>query len=220
MNQNVALRFDDLSEETAAAADASFIVKARFVEAADTMRHIDIKGIRPAVLKAFWPEHAMEYNEIRLRYRPSAIAISRAEEVMYGWMLDFVRDEERRTLIGRWSMCMAAPHIAGSFRDFCRTTNRIRRTAERRLLSEFHHVSSEIIKNAQSLHEPDWARVSPMMPNSGSDLHKIRTPLVRYQLHDLPDENRPVNDPQHPDRIALIKRLERANRRRKRKQAA
>jgi hypothetical protein len=215
MNQNIALRFDDLSEEAAVVADVSMIVKARFVEAADTLRHIDVKGVRPAALKAFWPEHALEYNEIRVRYRPDAAAISRAEEVMYGWLLQHVRDDERRILLGKWSMCLAAPDIAGSFREFCKTTGRIRRTAERKLAGEIQHVSSQLIKNLQSLHEPDWSRVSPMMPNSTTDLHKMRIPLAKHDLYDLPAESRPINDPIHPDRIALIKRLEKANRRRR-----
>lgn len=214
MNENVRIQFEELSEEAAIIADTTIIVRARFVEAADTMAHIDVRGIKPAVLKAFWPEHSKEYNEIRLRYRPDAATISRAEEVMYDWLLKWVRDDERRILLGKWSMSLAAPHISGSFRDFCRTTGRIRRTAERRLHGEIQHVSNELLKTAQSLHEPDWSRVSPMMPNTATDLYKMRIPPAKHDLYDLPVESRPVNDPLHPDRVALIKRLEKANRRR------
>ncbi|TCU10443.1 hypothetical protein [Rhizobium sullae] len=122
MNQSSALRLEDLTESAAMIADASLIVRARFVEAADILLHIYVRGLRPASLRAFWPEHVLDYKEVRLRYKPTSSAISRAEEVMYRWLLDYVKDEDRRVLLGKWSMCLAAPHIAGSFRDFCKKT--------------------------------------------------------------------------------------------------
>lgn len=218
MSQSNALRFDDLSEAAASVADTSLVVRARFVEAADTMLHIDVSGLRPAALKAFWPEHILDYTEIRLRYRPSSSAISRAEEVMYDWLLKFVPDEERRVLLGKWSMCLAAPHIAGSFRQFCQRTGRVRRTAERRLFNQFQVIAAEIIKIPQLLQQPDWQRVSPMMPNSATDLAKVETPVAASSTHWLPADAIPFHDPSSPDLAKLIKRLERANK--KRQQAA
>lgn len=194
MNQNIDLRFE-LSEAAATVADTSLIVRARFVEAADTMAH-DVRNIRPAVLRAFWPEHILDYKEVRTRYRPTASAISRAEEVMYGWLLQHVTDEERRVLLGKWSMCLAAPQIAGSFRN------------------EFSSITSALLKAAQSLHEPDWSRVSPMMPSSATDLDKVETPVATSQTHWQPADAKPIHDPDSPELAKLIKRLERANRRR------
>lgn len=219
MNQNIALRSDELSDGAAAIADGVPIVRARFVEAADTMLHMDVRGIRPATVKAFWPEHILDYKEVRLRYRPSASAISRAEEVMYGWLLD-VQDDERRVLLGKWSMCLAAPHIAGSFRDFCSQTGRIRRTAERWLHGEFQRISSAVINFPQSLQEPDWQRVSPMMPNSAIDFDRVRTPAAKHDMHWLPADAKPFHDPDSPELASLIKRLEKANRKRSRQSAA
>jgi hypothetical protein len=219
MNQNSALRFEELTEIAATVADTSLIVRARFVEAADTMLHLHVKGLWPADLKAFWPEHILDYKEVRLRYRPSASAISRAEEVMYGWLLD-IGDDDRRVLVSNWSMCLAAPHVAGSFRDFCRKTGRIRRTAERHLQNEFQRISSMIIKFSQSLQEPDWSRVSPMMPNSATDLDKVRTPVAKTETHWLPGDAKPYHDPDSPELAALIKRIEKANRKRRGRQAA
>ncbi|MHC2297879.1 DUF6362 family protein [Rhizobium mongolense] len=220
MNQNSALRFEDLTESAAQIADASLIVRARFVEAADTLLHVNVRGLWPAALKAFWPEHALDYKEVRLRYRPSASAISRAEEVMHGWLLEYVKDEDRRVLLGKWSMCLAAPHVAGSFRDFCKDTGRIRRTSERHLQNEFQRISSELIKFPQSLQESDWSRVSPMMPNSATDLDKVRTSVAKHDLHHLMDGANPVYDPLSPELAELVKRLEKANRRRERKRQA
>ncbi|MFA1674812.1 hypothetical protein ACDY97_19105 [Rhizobium mongolense] len=130
---------------------------------------------------------------------------------------EYVKDEDRRVLLGKWSMCLAAPHVAGSFRDFCRETGRIRRTSERHLQNEFQRISSELIKFPQSLQEPDWSRVSPMMPNSATDLDKVRTPVAK---HDLMDGAKPVYDPLSPELAELVKRLEKANRRRERKRQA
>jgi hypothetical protein len=221
MSQSNALRFDDLTEDAATIADASLIVRARFVEAADTMLHIDVSGIAPARLKAFWPEHIQDYNEIKIRYRPSSEAISRAEEVMYGWMIDHIEDDERRIILSRWSLCMAAPHIGGSFRTFCKETGRSRSTAERRIIHIFSRIAEAAIKIPQSLQAPNWSRVMPMMPNSATDLDKVRPPAVKYDLH---EGMKPNYDPNNPDHVklrkALIKRLERGNRRRRAQVAA
>lgn len=221
MYRNNALPSEDLSSHSAVVADAITIVRARFVEAADTMLHLDVRMIRPAAVRSLWPDiqpEPMDRVETMIRYRPSAAAISRAEEVMYGWLLDYVRDEERRVLLGKWSMCIAAPHIVGSFRQFCKKSGRVRRTAERRLFREFQHVSNEMLKTSQSLHEPNWSRVSPMMPNSDSDFDKVREPVARHALHGMTADGKPVYDPDSPELAALIKRMEKANLRRQRDQ--
>ncbi|ENN87837.1 hypothetical protein RHSP_47988 [Rhizobium freirei PRF 81] len=128
--------FEDLSQQAAEIADLSLVVRGRFVEAADTMVHLDVRGVRPDRMRTLWPEvlpEPMDHADIRVRYRPSAAAISRAEEVLQDWLRIHVRDEERRILLSRWSVCLAAPYVAGSFRDFCARTGRVRRTAERRI---------------------------------------------------------------------------------------
>lgn len=83
---------------------------------------------------------------------------------MYGWLLDYVGDDESRILVGNWSMCTAAPRLAGSFRQLCKKTGRSRSTAERRLDHAFERVALAILKNAQPLQGPSWSRVMPMMP--------------------------------------------------------
>ena len=69
----------DLSIHAAEVADASLIVKARIVEAADTFAHMDVRGFSPATLRTFWPASPPDsqgygYNEVKVRYRPSASA--------------------------------------------------------------------------------------------------------------------------------------------------
>lgn len=168
----------DLSLHAAAVADVSIVVKARIIEAADTFAHMDVRGLRPAAVRTFWPasppsEQGYGYNETKVRYRPSAAAISRAEEVTFHWLTELVQDDERRAIVGMWSMCVAAPRFVGSFRSFCEKTGRVRRTAERRIDQQINAIAADLLKNGQSLHAPNWSRVSPMMPNQRSDFGKI-----------------------------------------------
>ncbi|WFU07659.1 DUF6362 family protein [Rhizobium sp. CB3090] len=212
-----ALQFDDLSERAAEIADLSVIVRARFVEAADTMIHLDVRGVRPDRVRTLWPDvlpGPTDHADTRIRYRPNAAAISRAEEVLQDWLLIHVRDQERRILLSRWSVCLAAPHIVGSFRDFCGRTGRVRRTAERRIQSEFQNVANALLTISPSLQEPDWSRISPMMPNSAGGFERVKTPPVKHETHWLPEDSKPVFDAASPELAALAKRLERENRRR------
>jgi hypothetical protein len=211
------LQFDDLSQRAADIADLSLIVRARFVEAADTMVHLDVRGIRPDRMRTLWPEvlpEPTDHADIRIRYRPSAAAISRAEEVLQEWLRVHVRDEERRILLSRWSVCLAAPHVAGSFRDFCARTGRVRRTAERRIQGEFQSLAGALLAIAPLLQEPDWSRIAPMMPNSPGGAERVKPPASRHKTHWLPDDARPVFDAASPELAELAKRLERENRRR------
>lgn len=212
-----ASQFDDLSHRAAEIADLSLIVRARFVEAADTMVHLDVRGVRPDRMRTLWPEvlpEATDHSEIRARYRPSAAAISRAEEVLQNWLRTHVRDEERRILLSRWSVCLAAPNVAGSFRDFCARTGRVRRTAERRIQGEFQTIASALLVTSPILQEPDWSRISPMMPNSADGSERAKPPVSKHETHWLPEDARPVFDAASPELDELAKRLERENRRR------
>lgn len=210
-------QFDDLSRRAAEIADLSLLVRARFIEAADTMVHLDVRGVRPDRIRTLWPDvlpESTDHADIRVRYRPSAAAISRAEEVLQDWLRVHVRDEERRILLSRWSACLAAPYVVGSFRDFCARTGRVRRTAERRIQNEFHNVASALFATSPVLQEPDWSRISPMMPNSASGAERVKSPVKKHETHWLPDDARPVFDAASPELAELAKRLERENRRR------
>ncbi len=70
---------------------------------------------------------------------------------------------------------LAAPRIAGSFRQFCKKTGRSRSTAERRVAHELERVVLATLINTQSLQGPSWSRVMPMMPNQRIDLDKVAT---------------------------------------------
>ncbi|MDE1995165.1 MAG: hypothetical protein KGI75_21865 [Rhizobiaceae bacterium] len=212
-----ASQFDDLSQRAAEVADLSLIIRARFVEAADTMIHLDVRATRPDQPRSLWPEvlpEATDHADGRQRYRPNAAAISRAEEVLQHWLLTYVEDEERRILLSRWSVCLAAPHIVGSFRDFCAKTGRVRRTAERRIQAGFQNIANALFPVSSFLQEPDWSRISPMMPNSAGGLDRTRAPVAKHDMHWLAPDAKPVFNAASPELAALAERLERENRRR------
>lgn len=201
MNQKSVLTFEQLNENAALIMELSFVVRARIIEAADTMLHLNVGTIRPSVMRTFWPTyqdetiggHSVGYgcNDTRTRYVPTSKAISRAEEVLYCWMPEYVLDDERRLILSQYSMCMAAPKKVGSFRSFCENTGRVRRTAERRLDAQIIDISAIIWKKAQSLQCPDWSRVSPMLPKSGIDLGKMAT-----VMHWMSEGAKPIHRPE------------------------
>lgn len=174
-------------EYEAALADLITIVKARFIEAADTIAHMDVGQIRPSRERSLWPLMQVEQfaigghhpgygiNGNHVPYRPTSKAISRAEEVLYGWLLKFVVDDEQRILVGKWASCQATPRRAGSFRSFCQNRGLSRSTADRRVDKALKGVAVALLKNAQSLQGPNWSRVMPMMPNQRIDLGKMAT---------------------------------------------
>ncbi|TKT79996.1 hypothetical protein [Aquamicrobium sp. LC103] len=166
-------------------ADLITIVKARFIEAADTIAHMDVGRLKPSRERSLWPAYLTEnvgghhpgygINGNYVPYRPSSKTISRAEEVMYGWLLRHVANDESRMLVGKWAACQATPKRVGSFRDFCKKNGISRSTADRRVADAFKAVAAAILKNAQSLQGPNWSRVMPMMPNQRIDLGKMAT---------------------------------------------
>lgn len=200
MNQKTALTFEQLDENAATIMELSFVVRARIIEAADTMLHINVGMIRPSAIRTFWPTyqdetiggHSVGYgrNDTRTRYVPTSKAISRAEEVLYRWMPEYVQDDERRLILSQYGMCMAAPKKVGSFRSFCEKTGRVRRTAERRLDAQIIDITTFIWKKDQFLQCPDWSRVSPMLPRSGIKLDKMAT-----VMHWMSDDAKPCNQP-------------------------
>ncbi|MFC3207387.1 hypothetical protein [Aquamicrobium soli] len=174
MNQSTGLRFDWAA--AADLADIHLVVRARLIEAADTFQHIQLRGLSPSDRSGFWPEAALDYSEVSLRYRPSASAISRAEEVYHSWLPDLVTDDAHRYVLGQYAACMAGASTWGSFRNFCDKTQANRRTPQRWVDAEINGIAQYFCKSARSLHVPNWSRVSPMLRVSGIDLAKMSRP--------------------------------------------
>lgn len=167
----------DISEDAALIADMMIVVKARFVEAIDTDEQVSTRLECPPAVRSLWPATqsiGSENDPVPNIWRPSALAISRSHEVMHGWLIDFVPDLEHRRLILAWSASMARPKKYGSFARWCKKSGRVRRTADRRLLSALSIVAALIHKNGKSLLAPDWNRVSTLAQVSGMELGKVR----------------------------------------------
>jgi hypothetical protein len=192
---------NDLSADAALIADASLIVRARFVEAADSFAHVSVRGVAPSTASGFWPAMTSDQvdGEYRERYRPSSAAISRMEEVMQGWLLDHVAEIEHRILIVRWSACLAVPRMVGSFRSFCKKTGRNRTTAERRMDVAFSSVASRLLKGVRLLHEPDWSRVMPMLPDWGTDIDMVAERVAERVYFSRSDDAKPTDQPEIRD---------------------
>ncbi|RFC66463.1 hypothetical protein DYI37_03205 [Fulvimarina endophytica] len=165
----------DISNDAELIADMIPIVKARFVEAIDTADHA-YSGSRPAQTSTYWPPIAnrlsTEDDETK-QWRPSRDAISRADEVLQRWLLEFLDDIEHRRLVMAWASSIANPRRYGSFAKFCRKSGRVRRTADRRLQSAFSIVAALINKNSLSLQDPDAHRVSTLHRVSDMQMDKV-----------------------------------------------
>lgn len=205
----------DISEDAAIIADMIPVVKARFVEAFDTSEHAYRPG-GPAGAKSFWPASRSNVDtdeDAPVHWRPSAAAISRSHETLGDWLLVFVDDPEHRKLLLAWSASIAAPRRYGSFARFCRKTGRVRRTADRRLLSAFSIVAALINKNGLSLQGPDLRRVSTLARFSDTELDRIREHVSDsaarpnwWRADDakprhIPEEHEPANDADRRQRV-------------------
>jgi hypothetical protein len=186
----------DISEDAAVIADMMRVVKARFVEAFDTEDHVGARLVRPATERSFWPatqSDSASDDPVPNVWRPKAAAISRSNEVLQGWLIDFVPDLEHRRLLLAWSASIATPARSGSFARFCKKSGRVRRTADRRLLEAFSVVAALIRKNGKSLQAPDWNRVSTLARNSATDLGKVANDVSVSPTSWMADGAKPVH---------------------------
>lgn len=188
----------DLTEEAAQIADASLIVRARFVEAADTMRHLDVRLYEPPRgTRSVWPSFpgdtfnlsadarnktsgankvsaAYGMDPTVVRFMPSRAAISRMEEVMHLWTADLIVDDRARFAVVNWSTCLVWPKKNGSWRAFCEERQISRSTADRDVQATFLSVARELRKSAKSLHHPEWERVMPKLRSFAMEIDRIR----------------------------------------------
>jgi len=128
------------------------IVRARFVEAADTERRLPRGGGGqgspwPAYTysfedKAGWgTERLAEDREMRLRrIPPTAAAITRHDEVM-GWTANLIDDEKRRRIVWAWAWCRLT---GSSFSARCKKNGWVKVTAYRRLTECFSNVAAHL----------------------------------------------------------------------------
>jgi uncharacterized protein DUF6362 len=143
------------------------MVRARFVEAADTERRTPYGGVSGKT--GFWPSYVHTFEEMNgwgtkrlaqereLRLRripPSSGAISRFEEVLE-WTTNRIADENRRRLVWAFAHCRAGEQ---SFSDKCARQGWNRIVAYRRLNATFHRIAIELTNGGVLLRLPDEGR--------------------------------------------------------------
>ena len=167
--------YSDLNLDAVKFSEACLIVRARIVEAAETMTYIQVKGAYPAKLKAFWPTYQYEDNTEppQYRYTPDAAAISRADEVFYDWF-SLVPDDARPKLCS-YAFCQATPKKYGSIAQYCKKNRHSRSTYDRLITKVIQALAQNLCNKSQMLHHPNWKRVMTLMPNSHIKIDMMAT---------------------------------------------
>jgi hypothetical protein len=208
------------------------IVRARFIEAADTERRMPGGGVSGK--SGYWPQYVhsfedmngwgtrrlAEEREMQLRRTPpSAGAISRYLEALK-WTAEFIGEENRRRIIWAWARCQTSDR---SFAEYCRREGLVKMTAYRRLGGVFQTISQKLINNSVLLRMPDEKWVLPNPINSGSSSHTLAThdedAPAPHQTFQIFDGDRPGHTLTSPQSVELFEKfLEKTNRRRRKEQ--
>jgi len=144
------------------------LIKARFVEAADTERRLPAARLAPSAASGWWPEFKYSVADMNgwggkrlsehrqdfwhnARLAPSAGAVSRHEEVLT-WTADFIHDEMRRRLVWLWAFCTATDR---DFSAALRSKGIARSTAYDRLNKLWARLEVDFRKEDLLLRSPD-----------------------------------------------------------------
>jgi uncharacterized protein DUF6362 len=153
------------------------LVRARFIEAADTERRMPRVGAKGEI-SGFWPSYVHSFEEMsgwgtkrlaeerELRFRripPSAGAVTRFEEAM-DWTANRIADETRRRLVWAFAHCRANEW---SFSAKCKKEGWNRVTAYDRLNAVFRRLAKELDNDSVLLRMPDEKWVLQDAPVSG-----------------------------------------------------
>lgn len=153
------------------------IIRARFVEAADTERRLPKGG--GGSNSGYWPSYEYtfedkagwgtkrlaEEREMRLaRIPPSSSAITRHDEVM-GWTANLIHDERKRRIVWAWAWCRLT---GSSFSARCKKQGWVKVTAYRRLMATVDQILEELRNGATLLRMPDEKWLIQETPNMAS----------------------------------------------------
>lgn len=127
------------------------IVKARFVEAADTEKFLPrdrvgtASGFWPQFLhdaedRKGWDDQARLDNATTWRGRASAGALTRHQECL-DWTIAHLKDEKRRHIIWAWAFCKATGRDFGAH---CKKRGWVRQTAYRRLNDAIERITRQL----------------------------------------------------------------------------
>lgn len=192
------------------------IVRHRFIEAADTLLHLQVGGLKPNSVGNAWSMAVDGWDAYgdtgnKARHRPDPATISRYEEVQ-SWMGGLIPLDTDRTMIWARAMCEAGRH---SFAGWCEENAVVRQTAYRRTNQVYQTIALTLCKRGVSLRLADDARLLQI-----GALRDIETPKVENVAspsHYRADDVRP--DPNLPDDPEAFKRwLDKTNAARRKEQ--
>lgn len=167
--------------------DLPTIIKARFLEAADTERRLPYAKVRPDGYGSSMPSYLHDFADrvgwgkdrleeerrsLSRRLPPTAAAISRHDECLR-WTVEEIAFEPYRRAIWGWALCRASSR---SFRGWCRTEGVSHETGYRRVDAVTAAISSKFRKSSHLLMrpadewllhiDPDWDINSDMVGDS------------------------------------------------------
>lgn len=172
------------------------IVKARFLEAADTEKLLP----RPRVGNGagFWPKHMYTQDDLdgwdqvarvdnadswARNRKLTREAISRHDECL-DWTIKLLDNERHRHIVWRWAFCQVN---GWSFSEACKRRGWVRVTAYKRLDASFEHIATQLrLKGA-------WVR----MPAGDWDLH-----AAQDDVEEKPTLKKSAREMRHPPFIA------------------
>lgn len=177
----------------------ALLVRERLVEAADTQAHILVERVGPGKPKSLWPVFAQDrndaygYDQVQVRYIPSAAAISRAEEAQ-AWLSALVDEDKARQIVWARASCEAGKC---SFAGWCRK-NRIPRRSAYRLSDLIHQrVALSLCKAEIALRYPDYGRVAQHEGIEGGQIVSLSISASPRSF--MEDDARPIDIPEARD---------------------
>lgn len=206
------------------------IVKARFLEAADTDDRLPSARLKPQAASGYWPEYHPTFEDMagwgtqrlaedrEMRFRripPSAAAIQRHGEVL-DWTRLLIDDPERRKIVWAWAFCCARER---SFGKWCRDTGRVKNTALRRLERVFDAIAREIRGSGDQPTLPDEKWLLRICPETGINPAILDAEPARKASAWIDPTHRPADLITTPKAVAAFEAfLARTNSRRRKEQ--
>lgn len=173
------------------------IVRFRFVEAADTLLHLQIGGLKPSRTGNAWSMAVGGWDGYgadrpRTRHRPDAAAISRFEEVQE-WLRLITLDDDRMMVWAR-AMCEADRR---SFAGWCEENEIVRQTAYRRTDKAYQGIALTLCNRGVFLRHPDHDRLLQIGAVRDSETATVRP--VASPRSVMAQDARPTDDPEARD---------------------
>lgn len=210
------------------------IIRARYLEAADTDDRLPSARLEPSSARGFWPaydytfedmngwgtERLAEDREFRFRRLPPSMqAIKRHAEVM-DWTGSILTSPEHRHLVWGWAQCIVRGR---SFSGWCRDTNRHRRTAVARTERAFDLIVSHFRRKGDlpTLPEQKWlfqlcdaeCNIPTTIANCASEEWAVKRPISW-----IDPDHKPIDTLTNEAAVAEFERFLAKTRKRRRRQ--